>query len=98
MTRVDWDAVIETNLTSLFNVTGRSSTTWPSAAGAHHQHQLGERREGQFGQTSYSAAKAGMHSFTMALARKVASKGVTVSTVSPGYRDRPGQEDPPGAR
>jgi acetoacetyl-CoA reductase len=41
--------------------------------------------KGQAGQTNYSAAKAGMHGFTMALALEMASKGVTVNTVSPGY-------------
>lgn len=40
---------------------------------------------GQFGQTNYSASKAGMHGMTMALAREVAAKGVTVNSVSPGY-------------
>src|SRR5690348_4131620 len=40
---------------------------------------------GQFGQTNYAAAKAGMHGFTMSLAREVARKGVTVNSVSPGY-------------
>ncbi len=42
---------------------------------------------GQFGQTNYSAAKAGVHGFSMALARETARKGVTVNTVSPGYCD-----------
>jgi acetoacetyl-CoA reductase len=40
---------------------------------------------GQFGQTNYSAAKAGLHGFTMALAREMARKGVTVNSISPGY-------------
>jgi acetoacetyl-CoA reductase len=44
---------------------------------------------GQFGQTNYSAAKAGVHGFSMALARETARKGVTVNTVSPGYCDTP---------
>ncbi|MGB8883563.1 MAG: SDR family oxidoreductase, partial [Azonexus sp.] len=42
-------------------------------------------QKGQFGQTNYSTAKAGMHGFTMSLAQEVAGKGVTVNTVSPGY-------------
>ncbi|MEO7335817.1 MAG: acetoacetyl-CoA reductase [Caldimonas sp.] len=86
MTRADWDAVIETNLTSLFNVTkqvidGMCERGWGRIINISSVN--GEK--GQFGQTNYSAAKAGMHGFTMALAQEVASKGVTVNTVSPGY-------------
>jgi len=86
MTRADWDAVIETNLTSLFNVTkqvieGMVERGWGRVINISSVN--GEK--GQFGQTNYSAAKAGMHGFTMALAQEVAAKGVTVNTVSPGY-------------
>jgi acetoacetyl-CoA reductase len=42
-------------------------------------------QKGQFGQTNYSTAKAGLRGFTMALAQEVATKGVTINTVSPGY-------------
>jgi acetoacetyl-CoA reductase len=41
--------------------------------------------KGQAGQTNYSAAKAGMHGFTKALAQETAAKGITVNTISPGY-------------
>ena len=86
MTREDWDAVINTNLTSMFNVTkqvvpGMVEKGW----GRIIQISSVNGEKGQAGQTNYSAAKAGMHGFTMALAQEVASKGVTVNTVSPGY-------------
>ncbi len=86
MSRADWDAVIETNLTSLFNVTKQViddmvDRGWGRIVNISSVN--GEK--GQFGQTNYSAAKAGMHGFTMALAQEVANKGVTVNTVSPGY-------------
>jgi len=86
MTREDWDAVINTNLTSMFNVTkqvvpGMIEKGW----GRIIQISSVNGEKGQAGQTNYSAAKAGMHGFTMALAQEVASKGVTVNTVSPGY-------------
>ena len=86
MSREDWDAVINTNLTSMFNVTkqvvpGMVEKGW----GRIVQISSVNDEKGQAGQTNYSAAKAGMHGFTMALAQEVAAKGVTVNTVSPGY-------------
>ena len=86
MSREDWDAVIETNLNSMFNVTKQVvgdmvEKGWGRIINISSVN--GEK--GQAGQTNYSAAKAGMHGFTMALAQELASKGVTVNTVSPGY-------------
>jgi len=86
MTLEDWRSVIDTNLNSLFNVTkqvidGMLDRNWGRIINISSVN--GEK--GQFGQTNYSAAKAGMHGFTMALALEVASKGVTVNTVAPGY-------------
>ena len=86
MTREDWDAVIETNLNSMFNVTKQVvgdmvEKGWGRIVNISSVN--GEK--GQAGQTNYSAAKAGMHGFTMALAQELATKGVTVNTVSPGY-------------
>jgi acetoacetyl-CoA reductase len=86
MSKADWDIVMDTNLNSLFNVTkqvlgGMVERGWGRIVNISSVN--GEK--GQFGQTNYSAAKAGMHGFTMALAQEVANKGVTVNTVSPGY-------------
>jgi acetoacetyl-CoA reductase len=82
----DWKAVIDTNLNSLFFVTrqvidGMLERGWGRIVNISSMNG----QKGQFGQTNYSTAKAGMHGFTMALAQEVASKGVTVNTVSPGY-------------
>ena len=86
MTREDWDAVIETNLNSLFNVTKQVVGDMVEKGWGRIINISGLNGEkGQAGQTNYSAAKAGMHGFTMALAQELAAKGVTVNTVSPGY-------------
>jgi acetoacetyl-CoA reductase len=86
MSLEDWRAVIDTNLNSMFNVTkqvidGMLDKGWGRIINISSVN--GEK--GQFGQSNYSAAKAGMHGFSMALAQEVASKGVTVNTVAPGY-------------
>ena len=86
MTREDWDAVIETNLNSMFNVTKQVVADMVAKGwGRIINISSVNGEKGQAGQTNYSAAKAGMHGFTMALAQEMASKGVTVNTVSPGY-------------
>ena len=86
MTHDQWDAVISSNLDSVFNVThpvidGMTNRGWGRVINISSING----QKGQFGQANYSAAKAGMHGFTMALAQEVARKGVTVNTVSPGY-------------
>ena len=86
MSRDDWDAVIDTNLNSMFNVTKQVVADMVERGfGRIVQISSVNGEKGQSGQTNYSAAKAGMHGFTMALAQEMASKGVTVNTVSPGY-------------
>jgi len=86
MTREDWDAVISTNLSSLFNATKQVVPDMIEKGwGRIIQISSVNGEKGQAGQTNYSAAKAGMHGFSMALAQELASKGVTVNTVSPGY-------------
>ena len=86
MTKVDWDAVVNTNLNSVFNmakpvVDGMVERGWGRVINISSMNG----QKGAFGQTNYSAAKAGMHGFTKALALEVARKGVTINTVSPGY-------------
>ena len=86
MTHEDWTAVIDTNLTSLFNVTKQVVDGMVERGfGRIINISSVNGQKGQFGQTNYSTAKAGIHGFTMALAQEVATKGVTVNTVSPGY-------------
>jgi acetoacetyl-CoA reductase len=86
MTPEDWEAVISTNLTSMFNVTKQVVPDMVERGfGRIIQISSVNGEKGQAGQTNYSAAKAGMHGFTMALAQEMAAKGVTVNTVSPGY-------------
>lgn len=86
MERVQWDAVMSVNLDSVFNMC-RHAVDGMAARGFGRVVNISSvnGQTGQFGQTNYSAAKAGMHGFTMALAREVARKGVTVNSVSPGY-------------
>jgi acetoacetyl-CoA reductase len=86
MTKADWDAVMNTNLDSVFNVTkpvvdGMVERGWGRVINVSSVNG----QKGAFGQTNYSAAKAGMHGFSKALAYEVARKGVTVNTISPGY-------------
>ncbi len=86
MTPAHWLEVINTNLNSAFNVTHQViNGMCDRAFGRIINISSMNGQKGQFGQTNYSAAKAGMHGFTMALAQEVAKKGVTVNTVSPGY-------------
>ncbi|HVB48695.1 MAG TPA: acetoacetyl-CoA reductase [Burkholderiales bacterium] len=86
MSKADWDAVMRTNLDSCFNMTkqamdGMVERGWGRVINVSSVNG----QKGAFGQTNYSAAKAGIHGFTKALALEVAKKGVTVNTISPGY-------------
>jgi acetoacetyl-CoA reductase len=88
MQQTQWDEVLRVNLDSVFNLC-RLVVDGMSARGYGRIVNISSvnGQTGQFGQTNYAAAKAGMHGFTMALAREVARHGVTVNSVSPGYID-----------
>ncbi|MEP7208551.1 MAG: SDR family NAD(P)-dependent oxidoreductase, partial [Casimicrobiaceae bacterium] len=86
MDKINWNTVVKTNLDSCFNMTkqvadGMVDRGWGRIINISSVNG----QKGAFGQTNYSAAKAGMHGFTKALALEVARKGVTVNTISPGY-------------
>lgn len=86
MDKAQWDAVLRTDLDSMFNVSkpfvdGMAERGWGRIVNIASVNGT----KGQFGQTNYSAAKAGVQGFTRALAQELARKGVTVNAVSPGY-------------
>lgn len=90
MTPQQWHELMRVNLDGVFNMC-RNVVEGMIARGFGRIVNLGSvnGQTGQFGQTNYAAAKAGVHGFGMALARETARKGVTVNTVSPGYCDTP---------
>jgi acetoacetyl-CoA reductase len=86
MTKEQWDEVISVDLDSVFNMSrqvidGMRSRNFGRVINVSSING----RKGQMGQTNYSAAKAGMHGFTKALAFEGAAKGITVNTIAPGY-------------
>jgi len=86
MTPEQWRAVLSTNLDSVFNVTrqvidGMAERGWGRIVNISSVNAV----RGQFGQTNYAAAKAGILGFTKSLAQEVVRKGVTVNAISPGY-------------
>ncbi|WP_020202558.1 acetoacetyl-CoA reductase [Cupriavidus sp. WS] len=86
MTKADWDIVLRTDLDSIFNMTkplceGMAGRGWGRIINIASVNGS----KGAFGQTNYATAKAGIHGFSKSLALELATKGVTVNTVSPGY-------------
>ncbi len=86
MTWEKWDAVIQTDLSSCFSMCRAVIEGMRSRAFGRIVNISSVNGEaGQFGQTNYSSAKAGMIGFTKALARETAAKGITVNAIAPGY-------------
>ncbi len=86
MEPVQWHAVLDTNLDSAFNVTRQFIEGMVERGfGRIVSISSVNGQKGQFGQTNYSSAKAGLYGFSKALAREVGAHGITVNTVSPGY-------------
>ena len=85
-----WQALLDVNLSSAFNLC-RHAIDGMIERGFGRIVNISSvsGQTGNFGQTNYAAAKAGLHGFTMSLARETASKGITVNSVSPGYIETP---------
>ena len=98
MSRDMWDAVMDTNLGSCFNL---CKLTFDGMRGAKFGRVVNigsiNGQAGQYGQVNYAAAKSGIHGFTKALAQEGARFGITVNAIAPGYVDtemvRAGPED-----
>jgi acetoacetyl-CoA reductase len=88
MTDDQWNAVIQTNLTSCFNMS-RAVIEGMRTRAFGRIVNIGSinGQAGQYGQVNYAAAKSGMHGFTKALAQEGAARGITVNAVAPGYVD-----------
>jgi acetoacetyl-CoA reductase len=83
-----WHQVIQTNLTSCFNMS-RQVIEGMRSRGFGRIVNIGSinGQAGQYGQVNYAAAKSGIHGFTKALAQEGAARGITVNAVAPGYVD-----------
>ncbi len=86
MTKENWDAVIRTNLDSVFNMTRQVIESMRARNFGRIVNIASiNGRKGQIGQTNYSAAKSALLGFTKALAQEGAAKGITCNTIAPGY-------------